>query len=188
MQRHHAPRPARSSGSLFWERLAGTAPWSFPSAATGLCCDAAPSATVQCMMINGLSSPSTATSAPHAVTGPERSNRKLSGYGCVIPALGSLLACSFASMLNADTHAETAPRPAAAALARPCLTCHPARGPVSAGAPALSMPEARLLGLMRDFRSGTRTGSVMNRIARGYRDEDFIALARFFSRPDGLPR
>jgi cytochrome c553 len=48
--------------------------------------------------------------------------------------------------------------------------------------PSLDLAEARFVDAMRAFRNGTRKGSVMNRIARGYAEEDIAQLARFFSR------
>jgi cytochrome c553 len=39
---------------------------------------------------------------------------------------------------------------------------------------------------MADFKSDKTTATVMNRIAKGYQDTDFVNLARFFSRSGGI--
>jgi len=72
-------------------------------------------------------------------------------------------------------------RPRSAMLAHACAGCHGTFGHGQAGTPIIAgMPETEFVRIMRAFKSGQRRSSVMNRIARGYRDEDFTALARFF--------
>lgn len=72
-------------------------------------------------------------------------------------------------------------RPDVERLAHACAGCHGTYGHSQAPTPAIAgKPEEEFLVMMRDFKSGQRTSSVMNRIARGYTDEDFVAMARFF--------
>jgi sulfide dehydrogenase cytochrome subunit len=72
-------------------------------------------------------------------------------------------------------------RPRPAMLAHACAGCHGTFGHGQAGTPVIAgMPETEFVRIMRAFKSGQRRSSVMNRIAQGYRDEDFIVLARFF--------
>ena len=60
--------------------------------------------------------------------------------------------------------------------------CHPASARVTS-------PVLRLIGLdrtaivraMQDFRSGQRTGTVMDRIAKGFTDEEIQAIAAWFA-------
>ncbi|HUL13184.1 MAG TPA: hypothetical protein VLU73_13570 [Methylococcaceae bacterium] len=73
------------------------------------------------------------------------------------------------------------PRPAAATLAHACAGCHGTYGHSQGATPSINgKPEAQFIRLLREFKSGQRPASVMNRIARGYTDEDFKSLAEFF--------
>lgn len=72
-------------------------------------------------------------------------------------------------------------RPDAARLSHACTGCHGTHGRSQAPTPALAnKSEEDFLAIMHDFKSGRRVSSVMNRIARAYTDEDFVAMARFF--------
>ena len=68
---------------------------------------------------------------------------------------------------------------APSALADACAPCHGTDG-VSPGAiPALSGRSAAYIAQrMLEFKSGAREGTVMNRIARGYDDDEIAAIAR----------
>ncbi len=47
--------------------------------------------------------------------------------------------------------------------------------------PAINgIAEAEFARRMNAFKDGQRRATVMDRIARGYRDEDFAALAKYF--------
>lgn len=69
------------------------------------------------------------------------------------------------------------------ALALTCATCHGTDGkspgsiPTIAGRPAKDLKDA-LVG----FKSGTRPATVMNRLAKGYTDQEIDALADYFSK------
>jgi len=70
-------------------------------------------------------------------------------------------------------------------LARACSGCHAAVD--ERASPALrsfsSMRRDQFLGAMRGFKSGERQSSIMNRIAKGYQDADFQALAIYYELP-----
>lgn len=73
------------------------------------------------------------------------------------------------------------PRPSPAMLAQACTGCHGPFGHSRGATPSINgKPEAEFIRLMREFKSGRRPASVMNRIAPGYTDEDFSALANFY--------
>jgi cytochrome subunit of sulfide dehydrogenase len=73
------------------------------------------------------------------------------------------------------------PRPEVATIAHACAGCHATYGLSRTAIPAINGKSVdEFVRLMRDFKSGKRSASVMNRIARGYTDEDFIQLAVFF--------
>lgn len=69
------------------------------------------------------------------------------------------------------------------ALALTCATCHGTDGkspgsiPTIAGRPAKDLRDA-LVG----FKTGTRPATVMNRLAKGYTDQEIDALADYFSK------
>ncbi|QSA97924.1 hypothetical protein [Methylococcus sp. EFPC2] len=99
--------------------------------------------------------------------------------------IGLLLVVSLVIMppaARAQTSASLATRPGASTLAHACAGCHGTYGHSQAGTPAIAgMKEADFIQAMRAFASGQRVSSIMNRIARGYRDEDYAAMARFFA-------
>jgi len=63
-----------------------------------------------------------------------------------------------------------------------CLGCHPAAandGPV----PALAkLPARQIVTAMQEYRSGTRPATVMDRIAKGFSDEEIDAIAQWYAR------
>lgn len=67
-------------------------------------------------------------------------------------------------------------------LAVACFGCHGTDG-VSRGAiPSLAGRSERFLRLALDeYKSGASSGTVMNRIARGYSDEELALLAAWFA-------
>lgn len=72
-------------------------------------------------------------------------------------------------------------RPNVERLAHACAGCHGTYGHSLAPTPSIAgKSEEEFIALMLDFKSGRRVSSVMNRIAQGYTDEDFAALAKFF--------
>lgn len=63
-----------------------------------------------------------------------------------------------------------------------CAACHGTNGNSVGGAPVLAGAEkAYLLAQMKDFKSGARVGTVMNKHAKGYTDEDIELIATFFA-------
>jgi sulfide dehydrogenase cytochrome subunit len=77
---------------------------------------------------------------------------------------------------------------AAAASAEPpagaasCSGCHPSSARVSSPAPRLTgMDRAAIVKAMQDFRSGQRAGTVMDRIAKGFTDDEIAAIAAFYA-------
>ncbi len=70
--------------------------------------------------------------------------------------------------------------PRAETLARACSGCHDSEKSLI---PHLDgMPRGKFIAAMRDFKSGKRPSSIMNRIAKGYDEVDFAAMAEFFER------
>jgi cytochrome subunit of sulfide dehydrogenase len=71
-----------------------------------------------------------------------------------------------------------------AVLASSCTSCHGAKELKPGTIPPLAAlkPDA-FVAKMKAFKSGDAKGTVMNRIAAGYSDTEFAALAGYFSGP-----
>lgn len=74
--------------------------------------------------------------------------------------------------------------PTPAMLSNACAGCHGTNG----GSAGLTMPslagqsKEAIEVAMKKFKSGERPGSIMGRIAKGYNEADFTAMAEFFSK------
>lgn len=91
-----------------------------------------------------------------------------------------LLAAAVVIVLLAAARVASAEPPAGAAS---CSGCHPASTRVSSPVPRLTgMEQAAIVRAMQEFRAGTRTGTVMNRIARGFTDAEIQAIAAWYAR------
>ena len=75
-----------------------------------------------------------------------------------------------------------AAQPAAPAGAAACSGCHPRAG-VSAPAvqPLAGRPVEEIVTAMQAFRTGERSATVMDRIAKGFSDEEARAIAAWVS-------
>ena len=63
-----------------------------------------------------------------------------------------------------------------------CSGCHPSSTRVSSPVPRLvGLDRAAIIKAMQDFRSGQRAGTVMDRIAKGFTDDEIQALAAWFA-------
>ena len=78
------------------------------------------------------------------------------------------------SLLGAVTvHAQAMLSPSAEA----CLSCHGPLPRAGAFPPLLTLDADATMSAMVAFRSGARSGTIMNRIAKGYTDEEIRAIA-----------
>ena len=87
------------------------------------------------------------------------------------------------SVLAVSAMAQAAP-PTAAMLSNACAGCHGTNGG-SAGPtmPSLaSQSKEAIEAAMKKFKSGERPSTVMGRLAKGYTDAEFEAMAEFFSK------
>lgn len=61
-----------------------------------------------------------------------------------------------------------------------CYGCHGADGISKGSVPSLKgMSESHVITSMMDFKSDKRPATIMNRIAKGYTDEEIKALGKF---------
>jgi len=82
-------------------------------------------------------------------------------------------------MCAAMTLAWAAEAPPGAAS---CSGCHPAHANADTPVPRLAGHDAdAIIGAMRAFRGGQRPATVMDRIAKGFSDEEIKAIAAWFS-------
>ena len=67
-------------------------------------------------------------------------------------------------------------------LASSCSGCHTNDGKLTTAIPKIrGLPEAVILQAMQTFRAGQRSATVMDRIAKGFTDEEIKQLAAYFS-------
>jgi sulfide dehydrogenase cytochrome subunit len=63
-----------------------------------------------------------------------------------------------------------------------CTGCHPASTRVTSPVLRLAgLDRTAIIRAMQDFRSGKRAGTVMDRIAKGFTDEEIQAIAAWFA-------
>jgi len=63
-----------------------------------------------------------------------------------------------------------------------CTGCHPASTRVASPVPRLAgLDRTAIVRAMQDFRTGQRTATVMDRIAKGFTDDEIQAIAAWFA-------
>jgi cytochrome c553 len=63
-----------------------------------------------------------------------------------------------------------------------CTGCHPTSTRVTSPVPRLAGRDgATIVKAMQDFRSGARAGTVMDRIAKGFTDDEIQAIAAWYA-------
>jgi cytochrome subunit of sulfide dehydrogenase len=86
-------------------------------------------------------------------------------------------AIGFVSIAAAVVASAEPPAGAAA-----CSGCHPASTRVTSPVPRLAgRDSAAIVKAMQEFRSGARAGTVMDRIAKGFTDEEIQAIAAWYA-------
>jgi cytochrome subunit of sulfide dehydrogenase len=90
-----------------------------------------------------------------------------------------LLAAAIGLISIAAAVGASAEPPAGAAA---CSGCHPASTRVTSPVPRLAgRDSAAIVKAIQDFRSGARAGTVMDRIAKGFTDEEIQAIAAWYA-------
>ena len=98
---------------------------------------------------------------------------------CAGPSAALILAAALAAalMVGAAVPAGAQEGPPGASS---CSGCHPAAG--GGAVPALrGQPPEQIAAAMRAYRSGERPATVMDRIAKGFSDEEIQAIAGWVS-------
>lgn len=96
---------------------------------------------------------------------------------------GTLLACSLA--LSGAALAG----PSGAMLGNTCAGCHGTNGnSVGPASPTIAgMDQEIFVDAMKAYRDDSRASTIMGRLAKGYSDEDFAAMAEFFAQQKFQP-
>jgi cytochrome subunit of sulfide dehydrogenase len=93
--------------------------------------------------------------------------------------MGRALAVAIGVASIAAVAVASAEPPAGAAA---CSGCHPASTRVTSPVPRLAgLDRATIVRAMQDFRSGQRTSTVMDRIAKGFTDAEIQAIAAWYA-------
>lgn len=100
----------------------------------------------------------------------------------------ALTLCSLASAAQAEKNEHSADSRAAtsrgALLAASCSSCHSARSDLDTEIVRLSERTiAELRTTLLEFRTDRRTGTLMNRIAKGYAEDEIEAIANYLGKP-----
>ena len=90
----------------------------------------------------------------------------------------SLAAAIGCASIAAAVVASAEPPPGAAS----CSGCHPSTARVASPVPRLAgLDRVAIVRAMQDFRSGQRVATVMDRIAKGFTDEEMQAIAAWYA-------
>jgi cytochrome subunit of sulfide dehydrogenase len=95
--------------------------------------------------------------------------------------IGKYLAAALA-LAAAAAHAQE--NRAARSLAATCASCHgtDGRSATTEVASLTGLPKEHIVGQMKAFRDGTRPGTVMHQLAKGYSDAQIELIADYFAR------
>jgi sulfide dehydrogenase cytochrome subunit len=96
----------------------------------------------------------------------------------------TLLAACAAVMLAASAHAQDAAARHVRSIAATCANCHGTEGRAvdATAVPGLAgLPSNYIVDQMKAFRSGTRTSTVMQQVAKGYNEAQVEQLAAYFA-------
>lgn len=97
---------------------------------------------------------------------------------CAVARLGATLLFALTIVWAASpAHAQTVAPPGAAS----CSGCHVRAGTLSVIVPLFGRPPDDIVVAMRAFRSGERPATVMDRLAKGFTEEETRAIATFVS-------
>jgi len=82
-------------------------------------------------------------------------------------------------LLSQWAHAAT---PTGQMLAYTCAGCHGNNGVSKGAIPSIDgLSAEQMVQAMQNYKSGERPGTIMNRIAKGYSEEEIKAMAEYFA-------
>lgn len=72
--------------------------------------------------------------------------------------------------------------PSGQMLGNTCVGCHGPNGESKGAAPSIKgTPADRMIQAMQDFKTAKRPATIMDRIAKGYSDDEIKAMAEYFA-------
>jgi len=93
--------------------------------------------------------------------------------------MGRIWAAAIVMSSIAAAGAVSAEPPAGASS---CTGCHPTSTRVTTPVLRLNgLDQAQIVRALQEFRAGTRTGTVMDRIAKGFTDQEIQAIAAWYA-------
>ena len=100
----------------------------------------------------------------------------------LMPRLPALMACGALLGLAFSTSPVFAAGASGQTIGLTCVVCHGAQGRGTTGIPALAGVSAdKTYASLLAYKNGTRPGSVMDRHAKGYSDEELRAVSDYFA-------
>lgn len=100
----------------------------------------------------------------------------------VVCLLAGLMGFTF-SAFAADKSASATTNTPTLYYAANCFNCHGTDGKSGGTIPGLAGRDRELtISQLRGFKSGERAATIMHQLAKGYTDEEIVALADFFAR------
>lgn len=106
-------------------------------------------------------------------------SRPLSITSLAAIGLGLMFA---AGVAQADSHTGKMELSNGSIIGATCMGCHGFKGMGSGDIPRLAgVPKGVTAGKLMSYKSDDLEGTVMNRIAKGYSDEEIQAVAEFFA-------
>lgn len=106
-------------------------------------------------------------------------SRRLPAKALAAVGLGLTL---FAGVSVADGHGGAMELSNGSIIGSTCMGCHGFKGMGSGNIPRLAgLPKDVIAGKMLAYKSGAQEGTVMNRIAKGYTEEEIQAVSEFFA-------
>jgi cytochrome c553 len=96
--------------------------------------------------------------------------------------LSTVAATGCAAMIALVACSAFAGGPSGRTLAVTCNGCHGTDGHSKGAAPSLAgRPASQLDKAMKDFKSGKRPSTIMDRIAKGYTVQEIAAMSKYYS-------
>lgn len=114
--------------------------------------------------------------------GPEQSGSRFDGEDVALRFLKPLAVAWTLAAVAAGPLCTPAPAADPQMLASSCSGCHTNADTLTTPIPRIrGLPEAVILDAMRAFRAGQRPATVMDRIAKGFTEDEIKQLAAYFS-------
>lgn len=93
-------------------------------------------------------------------------------------ALGALALFASSALAGSDGGTASAENLNGALLASNCVVCHGQNGKSQGHTPSIDgLDKFQMINALMEFKAGTRTGTIMPRIAPGYTDAQLEAIA-----------